>query len=818
MSKQLRLDVAQLTDVGRKRPHNEDNMAYVIPRDSQVMAKKGALFIVADGMGGHAAGEVASEIAVDTVSNVYYQDETDDIPLSLMNAIKRANALIHQRAAENMMRSGMGTTCVAAVLRGGVAYVANVGDSRAYMVRQGRVKQVSQDHSWVEEQVRAGLLTKEQARSHAQRNVITRALGTQAEVEVDVFTEILEDGDTFVLCSDGLSGPVGEEDLRAIVNQYLPQESVYHLVERANENGGPDNITAIVVLVQEAGDDIPDSLQHPVSVGGGSHVSEENTSVLGRVPTSSLGATSAATRVEGGRTNSRPLAPAGSDQAAFTTASGFTAPQAAVTVPKRRHKRNRLLLPSIVICILLLVAIATIGSYYYLRPSSAQTALNQASTLISQAKSNVSNKPDQALANLTKAQAQLNSIKNSTLDPQQNSQLTTLQNDLAAQFKVALTNFNQQSSAIALPCVNLTPATLQSPAGNEVNTSSMAMLAGDKNHTNNYILGLDGKVYQVDDQHNLKKIDTGNDKVALLASDAQYLYTLTSAKAGANYRLHAYKIQDGKLAEKVNNGTEVKQDQITGQTPLLLTAWSGDIYVISASNQANQNQATLLNYQVDKLGTEPDKSEISISTGLVSAVALPDKQLVLLHSDGQIKSLRFTPSKPSESGVLVQQTVNTPWFQNPQTFTAATPVATPTAPIIKFLTIPPPTAQTPQSLLSAGLVNKVPHVYVVDNTNHRVLDFEVTANAPSGAAPTASATPNGGDLGGKVIPAPPAPVALSARLAQQYVSADVVSGVKSSAFDPRQNHISLLAGTKNSAASNQVDIDVSSPKACRPTS
>ncbi|GER86809.1 hypothetical protein KDW_09710 [Dictyobacter vulcani] len=300
MSKQLRLDVAQLTDVGRKRPHNEDNMAYVIPRDSQVMAKKGALFIVADGMGGHAAGEVASEIAVDTVSNVYYQDETDDIPLSLMNAIKRANALIHQRAAENMMRSGMGTTCVAAVLRGGVAYVANVGDSRAYMVRQGHVKQVSQDHSWVEDQVRAGLLTKEQARSHAQRNVITRALGTQAEVEVDVFTEILEDGDNFVLCSDGLSGPVSEEDLLAIVNKYLPQESVYHLVERANENGGPDNITAIVVLVQEAGDDIPSTLQHPVSVGPAGHISEENTAALGRVPTSSLGVASTATRTEGG--------------------------------------------------------------------------------------------------------------------------------------------------------------------------------------------------------------------------------------------------------------------------------------------------------------------------------------------------------------------------------------------------------------------------------------------------------------------------------------------------------------------------------------
>src|SRR5438876_10005775 len=164
-------------------------MAYVIPKDQQVMARKGALFIVADGMGGHAAGEVASEIAVDTVSYSFYQDDSEDVASSLLQAIKRANSLIHQRAAENMLRSGMGTTCVAAVLRNNVAYIANVGDSRAYLVRRSQPKQVSQDHSWVAEQVRAGLLTEDQARTHAQRNVITRCLGTQADVEIDVFPE-----------------------------------------------------------------------------------------------------------------------------------------------------------------------------------------------------------------------------------------------------------------------------------------------------------------------------------------------------------------------------------------------------------------------------------------------------------------------------------------------------------------------------------------------------------------------------------------------------------------------------------------------------
>src|SRR6266699_4070408 len=264
LTKQLRLDVAQLTDVGRKREHNEDNMAFVIPKDPQVMAKKGALFIVADGMGGHAAGEVASEIAVDTVSNMYYQDDSDEVATSLLRAIKRANALIHQRAAENMLRSGMGTTCVAAVLRGNMAYIANVGDSRAYLVRDGQVKQVSQDHSWVAEQVRAGLLTEDQARTHAQRNVITRCLGTQADVEIDVFPEQIEDKDALVLCTDGLSGLVSDDEIRRIIDQSGPQDSVYHLVQRANENGGPDNITAIVVSVQETGWE-PPNVRSPVT-------------------------------------------------------------------------------------------------------------------------------------------------------------------------------------------------------------------------------------------------------------------------------------------------------------------------------------------------------------------------------------------------------------------------------------------------------------------------------------------------------------------------------------------------------------------------
>jgi len=259
---QIRLDVAQLTDVGRKRSSNQDNMAYVIPRDALVMAKKGALFIVANGIHEFPAGEVASEIAVETISSAYYQNDNEDVTASLLHAIKRANALIHQRAVENMLRSGMRTTCVAAVLRGGTAYIANIGNSRAYLIRAGQVRQVSQDHSWVEEQLRAELLTRDQARYHAQRNVITRSLGGQSDVDADIFAEQVFEGDTLLLCSDGLYSQVSDDDLRNIIGQYTPQESVYRLVERANENGGPDNITAIVIRVLEPGWD-----SYPVPVG-----------------------------------------------------------------------------------------------------------------------------------------------------------------------------------------------------------------------------------------------------------------------------------------------------------------------------------------------------------------------------------------------------------------------------------------------------------------------------------------------------------------------------------------------------------------------
>ena len=252
MVNQFVLKVAQLTDIGRKRESNEDNMISIIPDDIQVLTRKGALFVVADGLGGHTKGEVASEMTVKLVREAYYQDENDDIAASLRHAVEHANALIYSANQAQIeppdKDHSMGSTCVAAVLQGDTVYVANVGDSRAYSVRKGQVKQVSQDHTPEAEQMRAGLLTEEQARAQSS-NKITRCLGIKPYVEVDVFTEQVQQGDVLVLCTDGLSKTISDEEMGKIVQQFEPQQSVQRLIELANEQGGPDNITALVARV-----------------------------------------------------------------------------------------------------------------------------------------------------------------------------------------------------------------------------------------------------------------------------------------------------------------------------------------------------------------------------------------------------------------------------------------------------------------------------------------------------------------------------------------------------------------------------------------
>lgn len=243
---------AQRTDIGLKRESNEDSALSFHPEDQQVMESKGVLFVVADGMGGHTRGEVASQLAVDTIRDVYYQQESGDPVASLRLAIEQANARIYHESLAMSPKlepdQMMGSTCVAAVILGDTVYVANVGDSRAYIVRNGQAHQISLDHSVVAQQLCEGLITKEQAKDHPDRNKIYRCLGSET-VEVDTFSEKVQPGDLLLLCTDGLSELVPEEEVTSIVQQHEPQESVQRLIGRANELGGRDNITAVVARV-----------------------------------------------------------------------------------------------------------------------------------------------------------------------------------------------------------------------------------------------------------------------------------------------------------------------------------------------------------------------------------------------------------------------------------------------------------------------------------------------------------------------------------------------------------------------------------------
>ena len=248
-----RLVFAKGTDVGRVRDHNEDFLDAFSPPDPVQRRQKGVLFVVADGMGGHQAGDVASKSAVEMISHEYYADPDVDIRRSLKLAIKKANEYIYQEAQRTPSQAGMGTTVVTAVVRGRELYLANVGDSRAYMMRQGKVTQATRDHSFVAEQVRAGVLTAEEARTHPQRNVITRALGSRPEVKVDTYSGELLPGDALLLCTDGLSEYVREPDMLATMSQYPPAEAVPRLIAMASERGGSDNISALIVQVPVSG-------------------------------------------------------------------------------------------------------------------------------------------------------------------------------------------------------------------------------------------------------------------------------------------------------------------------------------------------------------------------------------------------------------------------------------------------------------------------------------------------------------------------------------------------------------------------------------
>ncbi len=236
-----------MSDVGRCRKVNQDMF---------LVDEALGLYAIADGMGGHAAGEVASDLAISTLAtSLQRQQSTDGVWSTeeaaelLRAALDEGNRRICESVLERAEWRGMGTTMVAFVLASDRAVIAHVGDSRAYLLREGGLRQLTSDHSWVNEQVKLGLLTHEQAQRHPMRNIVTRALGNQPRVEVDCLAEEIRPGDVFVLCSDGLSGMLSDGEIREVLESHgsVPRLACRVLVDRANEHGGEDNITVIVL-------------------------------------------------------------------------------------------------------------------------------------------------------------------------------------------------------------------------------------------------------------------------------------------------------------------------------------------------------------------------------------------------------------------------------------------------------------------------------------------------------------------------------------------------------------------------------------------
>lgn len=248
---------ASLTDVGFRRANNQDNYDYHVCSDEDEWARRGHLFLVADGMGGHAVGELASKLAADTIPHQYYRESDEPASEALVNALVEANRVINDRGTHNREFDRMGTTCTAITLGPEGLYIGHVGDSRAYRVRDGLIEQLTFDHSLQWELIRQGAVKPEDVHLHHPRNVITRCLGPEAAVDVDLEGPIdIRPGDKYLLCSDGLTGHVADDEIGFILNTLPPKHSAKLLVHLANLRGGSDNTTVVIVQVGDLPADV----------------------------------------------------------------------------------------------------------------------------------------------------------------------------------------------------------------------------------------------------------------------------------------------------------------------------------------------------------------------------------------------------------------------------------------------------------------------------------------------------------------------------------------------------------------------------------
>jgi PPM family protein phosphatase len=257
----MRLDIAALSDIGRRKKDNEDSYGVFLENpQAYPLLREGAYLVVADGLGGHMGGEIASKLAVSIVKDVLTQqipapdqEGNPDTPmLSLLEQhSKLANSSVWQTNVDmNTGAKPMGTTLVTALVSPRKVHISNVGDSRVYHIRDGEIIAFTEDHSWVDEQVKLGLMSKAEAENDSRKNIVTRSIGTRPEVEVDTYLWHIVSGDWLLVCSDGLINMVPDADILAEFNKGgTAAEIVDRLVHMANENGGKDNITAIAANI-----------------------------------------------------------------------------------------------------------------------------------------------------------------------------------------------------------------------------------------------------------------------------------------------------------------------------------------------------------------------------------------------------------------------------------------------------------------------------------------------------------------------------------------------------------------------------------------
>ena len=244
-----RVTLAAKTDLGRVRENNEDKFEFFQSEDNATLASRGQIFLVCDGMGGHAAGQIASELACKTFIDVYLHHPASDPSVAMVSGVQAANRFVVDVGRAIPSRKGMGPTLSGLVLLQDQAYVVQIGDSRVYRLRQGELLMLTHDHTWVDEAIRAGMITPEEAESHPYKHVLTRAIGTEGDVKPDVEAFDLKPGDTFMLCSDGLVNHVEDDAIAEVLRTKTPAEAAWTLVGQALLGGGSDNTTVMVVRI-----------------------------------------------------------------------------------------------------------------------------------------------------------------------------------------------------------------------------------------------------------------------------------------------------------------------------------------------------------------------------------------------------------------------------------------------------------------------------------------------------------------------------------------------------------------------------------------